>query len=116
MKPLHFAVGMLIAVCLAGGASAEVKFGADRHAAVGIGCVMCHGKGNPAEMDPPDINKCTQCHPTNALVEKTKDVKPHNPHVSPHYQDQLECTNCHHMHEKSEDFCSQCHTFNFKVP
>ena len=50
------------------------------------------------------------------LVAKTKNVKPQNPHVSPHYQDQLECTNCHHMHEESENFCGQCYDFKFKVP
>ena len=60
--------------------------------------------------------KCTQCHATVTLVAKTKNVKPQNPHVSPHYQDQLECTNCHHMHEESENFCGQCYDFKFKVP
>ena len=44
------------------------------------------------------------------------DVKPTNPHVSPHYQDQLDCTNCHYMHGETENFCDQCHQFGFKVP
>ena len=100
-----------------GMAGAAEKFGADEHVAKGATCEMCHGKGNPAELDPPDIKKCTQCHPTKVLTEKTKNVKPHNPHVSPHYQDQLECcTICHHMHEPSENFCGRCHSFDFKVP
>ena len=64
----------------------------------------------------PDIKTCTQCHNTKDLVEKTKDVKPTNPHVSPHYQDQLDCTNCHYMHGETENFCDQCHQFGFKVP
>ena len=58
----------------------------------------------------------TDVHTTVTLVAKTKNVKPQNPHVSPHYQDQLECTNCHHMHEESENFCGQCYDFKFKVP
>ena len=33
-----------------------------------------------------------------------------------HYQDKLECTNCHLGHEKSENFCAQCHDFKFNVP
>ena len=105
-----------VAFLLAGTTAEATDFGADRHMAKGLTCEMCHGKGNPAELDPPDIKKCTQCHPTSMLTAKTKNVKPHNPHVSPHYQDQLECTNCHHMHEASENFCAQCHDFKFKVP
>ena len=101
---------MMTALMAAGTASAaDGKFGADRHAAT------CHGpdKANPAT---PDIKTCTQCHNTKDLVEKTKDVKPTNPHVSPHYQDQLDCTNCHYMHGETENFCDQCHQFGFKVP
>ena len=76
-------------------ASAADKFLADRHVAKGVSCEMCHGKGNPAELDPPDINTCTKCHPTQTLVNKT---------------------NCHLGHEKSENFCAQCHDFKFNVP
>lgn len=88
---------------------------ADGHGKAGVACEVCHGpdKAKPAE---PTIETCTQCHALGALVAKTKDVKPQNPHVSPHYQDKLECTNCHRGHEASEDFCSQCHSFGFKVP
>ena len=107
---------MMTALMAAGTASAaDGKFGADRHAAMGLTCETCHGpdKANHAT---PDIKTCTQCHNTKDLVEKTKDVKPTNPHVSPHYQDQLDCTNCHYMHGETENFCDQCHQFGFKVP
>ena len=60
--------------------------------------------------------QCTVCHNVKALVAKTKNVKPVNPHVSPHYQDSLDCTNCHLGHQPSENFCNQCHQFDFKVP
>ena len=95
-------------------ASAD-DFLADRHGKIGIKCEQCHGidAKNP-EM--PTIDTCIKCHPTNTLVDKTKDVKPKNPHTSPHYQDKLDCVNCHLGHEKSEDFCAQCHNFGFKVP
>ena len=59
---------------------------------------------------------CTGCHQIEALVEKTKNVKPTNPHVSPHYGNTLECVNCHMMHGESTNFCDQCHQFNFKMP
>ena len=107
---------MMTALMAAGTASAaDGKFGADRHAAMGLSCETCHGpdKANPQE---PTIDTCKQCHDVKALVEKTKDVKPTNPHVSPHYQDQLDCTNCHYMHGETENFCDQCHQFGFKVP
>ena len=110
------AVLILAALFAAASAQAAEKFGTDVHTARGMTFEMCHGKGNPAELDPPDIKKCTQCHATVTLVAKTKNVKPQNPHVSPHYQDQLECTNCHHMHEESENFCGQCYDFKFQVP
>ena len=107
---------MMTALMAAGTASAaDGKFGADRHAAMGLTCETCHGP-DKANLATPDIKTCTQCHNTKDLVEKTKDVKPTNPHVSPHYQDQLDCTNCHYMHGETENFCDQCHQFGFKVP
>ena len=60
--------------------------GAERHVAKGVKCEIYHG-------------------PDKA-----------NPHVSPHYQDQLDCVNCHYMHEEPVNFCDRCHTFGFKVP
>ena len=114
MKHFRPLAVMLMSALLAAGtaAAADGKFGADRHAAMGLTCEACHGpdKANPAT---PDIKTCTQCHNTKDLVEKTKDVKPTNPHVSPHYQDQLDCTNCHYMHGETENFCDQCHQFGF---
>lgn len=89
--------------------------GAERHVAKGVKCEICHGpdKANPQL---PTIDNCKTCHDIKALFEKTKNVKPTNPHVSPHYQDQLDCVNCHYMHEEPVNFCDQCHTFGFKVP
>ena len=62
------------------------------------------------------MNQCVKCHDPKKLAEKTKDVKPTNPHDSPHYHQNLECTLCHVGHEKSEIYCNQCHKFNFKMP
>ena len=61
------------------------------------------------------IETCTTCHQKDALVKKTAKVKPTNPHVSPHYGKDLECTNCHMGHMEPENFCNQCHQFDFKV-
>ena len=100
--------------CMASSAWADPML-ADRHVAKGVPCTVCHGpdKANPQE---PTTQTCTGCHNVKALVAKTKNVKPVNPHVSPHYQDSLDCTNCHLGHQPSENFCNQCHQFDFKVP
>lgn len=95
-------------------AQAVDNFLADRHKAKGLSCQMCHGPdaNNPQT---PTIETCTTCHQKDALVKKTAKVKPTNPHVSPHYGKDLECTNCHMGHMEPENFCNQCHQFDFKV-
>ena len=86
-------------------ASAADNFLADRHKAKGLSCQMCHGQDmkNPQT---PTIETCTTCHQKDALVKKTAKVKPTNPHVSPHYGQDLECTNCHMGHMEPENFCN----------
>ena len=103
-----------LALC-ATSVSAAGQFTADRHVAAGMKCETCHGNDmkNPQE---PTTATCTGCHNTDQLVEKTKGVKPTNPHTSPHYGKELDCTNCHLMHQESENFCNQCHEFKFQVP
>ena len=88
---------------------------ADKHTAKSIPCEACHGpdKGNPTT---PALETCVACHPLKALTEKTASVKPANPHFSPHYQDQLDCTLCHTGHIESDNYCNQCHKFDFKLP
>ena len=116
MKSLRTLAAAALAVALALPLAAQaVEFGAERHAKLGVKCEACHGtdKANPKT---PDFATCTGCHKVDALVEKTKGVKPTNPHVSPHYGNTLECVNCHMMHGESTNFCDQCHQFNFKMP
>ena len=79
------------------GSAASVQAGeklAEQHIKAGLQCQTCHGQDmkNP-EM--PTIETCTGCHNTKQLVAKTK--------------------NCHLMHQESENYCNQCHEFNFKV-
>jgi len=88
--------------------------GSHFHMLSGIGCDDCHGNNeikNSVEYD-----KCINCHDVDKLVEKTKNLKPENPHTSPHYGKNLDCNLCHHQHSKSENYCNQCHNFNFIVP
>ena len=94
MKMTTLIIASLCAATFAFGTAqaADQKFGADRHVGMGLSCETCHGpdKANPQE---PTIDTCKQCHDVKALVEKTKDVKPANPHMSPHYRDEL-ATSC----------------------
>ena len=108
------ALCLAAALAFAGTSSAGEKL-AEQHIAKGLQCQTCHG---PDMKNPqmPEMATCTGCHNVDQLVEKTKNVKPVNPHVSPHYGKTLECTNCHLMHQESENYCNQCHEFNFKVP
>jgi hypothetical protein len=84
------------------------------HQFAGVNCAKCHGKTKkPEEVK---MKQCVACHNTDKLAEKTAKVKPSNPHESPHYGRTLDCNLCHHQHGKSENFCSQCHKFDFVVP
>jgi hypothetical protein len=89
--------------------------GSHGHQLAGVNCEKCHGKIKKPEVL--TIDQCVTCHgSTDELAEKTKDVKPANPHTSPHYGTTLDCNLCHHQHTKSENYCSSCHKFDFKVP
>ena len=106
-------------VCHApGGTAGTLKTkvpGSHLHTLRGIKCEQCHAKvKKPEEVE---MAKCVACHgETVKLAEKTANVKPHNPHKSPHYGTDLDCNLCHHQHKKSENYCSQCHKFDFIVP
>ncbi|MCE5273602.1 MAG: cytochrome c3 family protein, partial [Deltaproteobacteria bacterium] len=86
-----------------------------QHQLAGVNCEKCHGKTKKPENV--KMKVCVDCHGSpDKLAEKTAQVKPANPHNSPHYGPSADCTLCHHQHKKSEDYCAQCHQFNFKLP
>ncbi len=99
-------------LCLSSAAFAQT--GAERHVAKGIPCTACHGAKQ--EIAAPNIDQCTKCHNPASVAKKTANVKPRNPHQSPHYGNQLDCVLCHVQHEATENYCDQCHKFGFKVP
>lgn len=82
------------------------------HYLAGIKCTDCHGKNRTAEAI--TIEKCFSCHKSyETLITKTAKTKP-NPHKG-HYGE-TNCDLCHHQHYKSENFCAQCHFFQYVVP
>jgi hypothetical protein len=88
---------------------------AGSHKDKGISCEGCHGSEENKTFVPAE--RCLMCHGgMPELVKKTEAVKPENPHASPHWGSRIECSVCHRQHEKTVDWCSHCHAFNFKVP
>lgn len=86
------------------------------HMLAGVTCADCHGEdiATPAPMT---TNQCLACHgPLEALGALTADVQPTNPHLTPHGPAFAECSLCHQVHQPSENFCADCHDFEFKVP
>lgn len=84
------------------------------HQLNGVTCARCHQDvKNP---EPVEFKKCLTCHDMEKVSLATSRVKPTNPHNSPHYGQKADCNLCHHQHEKSENYCLQCHKFDFKIP
>ena len=83
------------------------------HLLNGISCTACHGDADPPQFV--GTGQCLTCHKPGDLIDATKDVEEANPHNS-HYGPELDCDLCHHAHRESENFCNQCHDFNFVVP
>ncbi len=127
MKLSHMRIAvsaMLAAGLLAGSVSAAFaadKMLADRHVQRGLKCDACHttAAGGPLKAEKSDYGVCATCHGDyDAMVKKTaakakKDGDP-NPHAQ--HDGALPCTECHHAHKKGTSYCSQCHTFVYKIP
>lgn len=84
------------------------------HLLSGLACGACHA--DPKNPEPAAASTCMGCHDPDKVAAATAAMKPTNPHNSPHYGKKSDCNLCHHQHEKSENYCSQCHKFDFKVP
>jgi len=81
----------------------------ERHKSAGIECAQCHEKKPPT---PVPTAVCSSCHQGIAKSETIREhvPNPHKAHMS--YPD---CAECHHVHKASENKCSDCHNFEFKM-
>jgi hypothetical protein len=77
---------------------------ADKHVASGLTCASCHGDARPSDVG---LDTCLSCHGSYRELARKTASRPRNPHDS-HYPG-LECTTCHHGHQKEENFCAGCH-------
>lgn len=85
------------------------------HMLNGITCEACHGV--TASPGPLSTEQCLACHGSlEELATRTADVRPHNPHSTPHGPTFAACDLCHKQHSRSENFCAQCHDFEYNVP
>lgn len=80
-----------------------------------VTCADCHE--DPEDPYEPEIETCTKCHgPISALAAATADIGHANPHDSPHGAPYQECVLCHYQHEPPDNFCANCHEFDFTMP
>ena len=110
---------------------ASLAFAADKpndqlaqtHLKAGVTCRQCHGDKVPAKTATPTKypkiatkEMCLKCHGSyKELAAKTRGIREwqENPHA--HHYGELECYQCHRVHQSSEYFCTQCH-IELKVP
>lgn len=73
----------------------------------GLACETCHVPG--AEHPSASLTqKCTGCHGSMSNITiRTPMVR--NPHKSPHYDDLLDCAECHQEHAPARNLCADCH-------
>jgi hypothetical protein len=119
---LAIACAMLLSMVMVATAQAQERKDDDGplgrlHSAEGVKCVQCHGKAKKSEPVPQET--CLSCHgkgDSKALAAKTANAKPLNPHENRHYGTEADCGLCHRQHEKSVNFCLDCHPrFDFKL-
>jgi len=85
------------------------------HSLSGVTCQDCHGENETPQAL--STEQCLICHGTlEDLAARTSDSKPENPHSTPHGPTYVACDLCHKQHAKSENFCFECHDFEFVVP
>jgi Nitrate/TMAO reductases, membrane-bound tetraheme cytochrome c subunit len=101
---------------------------ANKHAAAGVTCHQCHESNISIQAEegfkyitgdyktPMDTRKfqnefCLKCHTDFDSIKAKTNFADSNPHDS--HNGEMDCFQCHSMHQTSKVFCQQCH-FNFK--
>ena len=99
----------LAVACIAVTAIAQETRG--KHKENNIACVDCHKTETPDS--PADVSACIECHGEIEDVAKLTAELPINPHKS-HLVD-IDCTECHKIHEPSVLYCNKCHNYQMDV-
>lgn len=106
MKNLTIIFALVLGIFAANAIAKDNVLLDQTHAAKGIKCNSCHGTEARQAVT---MLKCVQCHNTEKLALKTENVKPTNPHNNRHFATETDCAKCHHIHQKSENYCVGCH-------
>lgn len=106
--PVAFLILLAVAAFSFAGPEQTIK---KHHSENGLSCSDCHTSDPP---QPVATEQCLNCHERQeAKVDYSGEPDKHD---SPHYGPELDCGNCHHEHRVSENFCAECHEFDFVVP
>ena len=84
------------------------------HGRKDLTCRACHdGNLIPDDSETRENKACIKCHGSlDKLASGTREhINPHKSHLG-----EIACTACHHGHIASKPYCSNCHTFNMKIP
>lgn len=85
----------------------------EKHTDFGVDCITCHDENPPSK--PVTMPVCLSCHGTyDSLADKSDELGTTNAHAS--HNGELDCGNCHHVHQPSVNYCAQCHPFDLDVP
>lgn len=89
---------------------------AERHKAMDISCLDCHGVTTPKPASVFNNQGCINCHGSIDEVAEVTKVK--NLYPDPHYNHLVElgCTECHQGHQPSVNMCNDCHNIDFNTP
>jgi Zn finger protein HypA/HybF involved in hydrogenase expression len=93
------------------------SFLADRHVSRGVQCQSCHTESGKLK-EYKEFGICSSCQGDyDTVIKKTagkfKDADP-NPHDQ--HDGNLPCTECHHGHSASKNYCADCHSYTYNVP
>lgn len=116
-KFIPLCLGVIFATSASSAAAADPTL-AERHVARGLPCTACHDADMKLKSNG-DYGICASCHGDyDAMIKRTegryKNAKDPNPHEQ--HDGALPCTECHKGHAPGKNYCSECHSYTYKVP
>jgi len=103
---------LVVTAFLAAFYTAEAKELKGRHKEAAVACADCHKSANPDK--PAPLAACKDCHGGYSEVKELTKGHEENPHDS--HLGEVDCRDCHKMHQPSKLVCESCHNFEMIVP
>ncbi len=111
MKLRYSIIAAVMLIILAVVSTAVAQELRGKHKENAIACVDCHQTETPDS--PADVESCLNCHGGfEGMAEATKDltINPHDSHLG-----EVDCTECHRIHEPSVLYCNKCHNYQMEL-